>query len=43
MYTFFVNKQTNHKIKTFIFDYEGEYKFDEFNKFYQKEGIERSL
>ncbi len=43
MYKFFVEKQTNHKIKTLRFDHGGEYKFDEFNNFYQKENIKKEF
>jgi len=43
IYKSFVEKQTNHKIKTLTFDHGGEYKFDEFNNFYQKEGIKKKF
>jgi hypothetical protein len=43
MYKSFIKKQTSHHIKTFTFDHGDEYKFDEFNLSYQKEGIKKEF
>lgn len=42
-YNFFVEKQTNQKIKILRFDYGGEYTSKEFDNFCSKEGIKKEL